>query len=268
MRETWQGTAQRAAVLLHSVHQIAGVCALIVLIGVTVNCGGVSRAQITTQGLYIGAASIAGTQNSFSALVLPNGKLYAIYDSSNSGVGSLFGQGVVNSGNYEVDNLLILYSGKKYTGSLTGNQQGSEFEGSVNSPSQDISWSFYGNTPSSTQYVFNTPAALTAVGGSWSAVARTAIQYYGSSLAEDGLAVSADGEFEGPQASPGGCSYAGTFTPDATYNYYDVALAYSGSCPTFQVSGVGVVTVPTASTGVKVLTVILDDGEAFTVSKP
>jgi hypothetical protein len=238
----------------------------------TVGCGGISSSSSPAQGFYVGTAVIGGVQNVFDAILLPNGQLFALYDSATQGFGTFNGQGATTDGNYIISNLGILPPGAVFegVGSLEGTQQGSELEGSVTIPAENLKWGFYAQPPASTSYIYNTPGQLTAVAGKWKAGLWTTSGNYGSgygtaSIGESGLQIDQTGSFSSGQA-PDTCNYSGSLTPDSAHNFYDVSVTYSGSCPTLQLIGVGVVTVSNPLTGTKQLQVVLNDGEGFVAS--
>jgi hypothetical protein len=232
------------------------------------SCGGISTPPSPTQGLYVGTAEIGGVQNTFQAIILPNGLLYASYNSTTQGFGTVAsGQITVAGGNY-TSNLNILTPGALYqtTGAMVANQQGTVLEGTVNVPTQNTAWSFGGSVPASTSYLYNTPAQLSAVAGAWQAGLWTTGYNRNDNVARSGLQVNGSGAFSNAQQSPQTCNYNGTFTPDATHNFYNVSLTYSGSCPSETMTGVGVVTITNTQTGAKQLQVVLNDGEGFIVN--
>lgn len=172
------------------------------------------------QGVYSGTSS---TGSSFSSIVLPNDKFYAIYGSVSGNLflisGFIFGQGTSNNGTYTASVTDINSAAATATGSITATYtQGSSISGKLTESSTTIT--FTGSPNPSSSYKYNQAATLSEIAGTWS----------GDAL--DGLSVTvtinSDGTFSGSDSA--GCSFSGTISADSSgKNFFDVSVTFGAS---------------------------------------
>ena len=200
-------------------HKIA---ALLVLSLLMAGCGGSSGSSSPTpQGVYSGPTTLGTTLEN---IVLPNGKLYALYGNTSGNVftvqGLIAGQGNSNNGTYTSSPTDYYYTGATYPWSLTASYViGSSFNGTYSSGG--LSETFTGTVIPN--FSFNTPALLSNVTGNtgtWTGVlldGESATAIFNSS-----------GNFAGLTGS--GCDFSGTITPDGSNdNFFDVSFSFGGS---------------------------------------
>jgi hypothetical protein len=224
--------------------------------------------------MYVGTAQIQGVQNTFQAIILPSGLLFATYNSATQGFGTVVSgpMTVTDGGSSSVYTSTVdifgAGSGSLYgtTGTFFATYQGVELEGTVSIPSQNVTWTFGSEIPASTSYTYKTPAQLSEIVGTWQAGAWIPGYNRNDNIAEFGLQINTSGAFSNTPQSPQSCNYDGTLTPDPSHNFYNVSLSYSGSCPSATMTGAGVVTTSTSQAAAKQLQVVLDDGEGFIVN--
>jgi len=201
------------------------------LIGSLMGCGGGGGSSATTtppapviakaQGLFQGTTS-AGT--SLEGIVLDDGSFWGLYgtQSGNSLLINGFDTGQVTSSNNAFSMTYTDFpnpGGSSIQGSGSGTYTTTSLTGSITE--NGITQSFSLTSPQTTAYIYNTPAVISTVTGTWS----------GSLLdGETGtVTVMADGTFVG--IASGGCAYSGTFAPRPSgVNVFNVILNF-GTAP-------------------------------------
>jgi len=193
--------------------------ALLVLSLLMAGCGGSNGSSSPApQGVYSGPTTLGTTLES---IVLPNGKLYALYGNTSGNVftvqGLIAGQGNSNNGTFTASPTDYYYTGATYPWSLAATYViGSSFNGTYSSGG--LSETFTGTVIPN--FSFNTPALLSNVTGTWSGAlldgeSATAI-------------INSSGNFAGLTAS--GCDFSGAMTPDGSNdNFFDVSFSFGGS---------------------------------------
>lgn len=171
------------------------------------------------EGYYQGTVS---TGQQFQLLMLENDQFYSLIGNTDAQgvfrVVSLFeGKGVSNNGSFSASNIKeYSNNGQVVAGTLSASYSPKvSITGSASAAGGSAS--FTGTAPATANYIYETPATLGSVSGSWS----------GASL--DGAAlnfsVSAAGAISGTVAS--GCTFTGTSTPRASgKNVLDVAVTF------------------------------------------
>jgi hypothetical protein len=195
------------------------ITALLVLSLLMAGCGGSSGSSSPApQGVYSGPTTLGTTLES---IVLPNGKLYALYGNTSGNVftvqGLVAGQGKSNNGTYTSSPTDYYYTGATYPWTLTASYViGSSFNGAYSAGG--LSETFTGSVIPN--FSFNTPALLSKVTGTWSGAlmdGESATAIFNSS-----------GNFAGVSTS--GCDFSGTITPDSSNdNFFDVSFSFGGS---------------------------------------
>jgi hypothetical protein len=199
--------------------------------------GGVNYAG-QAQGIYSGTASSGYT---FSTIVLPNDKFYAIYGTVSGNqlllFGMITGQGTSGSSTYTASVTDFLSTGGVKSGSLTASDvPGSSLNGTLTENGTMTTFTGTSVLGSPFDYgtiSFETPASLSTISGTWT----------GTLL--DGMTttvtISSSGSVTG---SSSGCSFTGTVAPDSSKkNFFDVSLTFGGSpCafPNQTATGIGV----------------------------
>ena len=233
--------------------KIAAALLGILLLLFAVSCGGggsLTTTSTTTptttqstagkaQGVYSGTSSNGW---SFSSIVLPNDKYYAIYGNQSSSVfliyGMMTGQGTSTSNTaYTATVNDYYYTGSVTTGTVNATYvAGTSISGTIVEGASTLS--FTGTAPATSDFNYNAPASLSAVAGAWTGSALD-----GSSGT---LNVSSTGSITG---SLSGCSVTGTVTPDSAKNFYNVSITFgpspcllpgqtaTGIAITYQISG-------------------------------
>lgn len=172
------------------------------------------------QGVWSGTSSSGA---SLSIVSLENGDTYSMFGTVSSGVLSVVG--------FDEGNLTV--SGSTVSGTLTEYlNNGTSYSGALNgtvstntSISGTTTWSggtttFSATPTSSTNYVYNTPAVISDVVGSW-----TGSMLNGTAAT---ITVASNGAVTG---SNSGCTFTGTVTPRASgKNVFDVSITF-GAAP-------------------------------------
>jgi hypothetical protein len=234
-------------------------------------CGGITPPPTPAAGLYVGTAQIQGVENTFQAIILPDGSLFASYNSDTQGFGTVVsGPMTVTDGNSSstyASSVGIFTAGDLYpaTGTFFATEQGLELEGTVSIPSENVTWTFGADVPAATAYTYNEPAQLSEIVGTWQAGDWTPGYNNGDNIARFGLQIDTSGAFSNTPQSPQSCNYNGSLTPDPSHNFYNVSVTYSGSCSAQTFTGTGVVTNSASPAGAKQLQVVLYYGEGFIV---
>ena len=191
------------------------------------------------EGVYEGSSSSGYVLN---ILVLENDEVYALYGNTSGGTlyvsGFNWAQGSSSNGSYTSSIAKDYYNtGAVTSGSVTASYvANTSFNGTATGNGQSIG--FTSAPPTNSNYVYNTPAVLSTITGSWG----------GSTLfGESGtLTVAANGtlnaSFTGSYA--GTCTATGSATPRASgKNVFDISLTFGASpcgLPGATVSGVAV----------------------------
>jgi hypothetical protein len=197
------------------------------------NAGGGGSYAGQAQGVYSGTVS---SGFSFSTIVLPNDKFYAIYG-TNSGdalllFGLVTGQGTSGNGTYTASVTDYLHTGSINNGSISATYvAATSLNGSLTENGTAIT--FIGTSEPTSSFNFNTSASLSAITGTWS----------GTLL--DGMTTTATISSNGTvSGSSSGCSFSGTVVPDSSNkNFFDVSLTFGPSpcsLPNQTATGIGV----------------------------
>lgn len=200
------------------------------------NSGGNNGSTTTTgqaQGVYSGTTSLNYT---FSSIVLPNDKFYAIYGTVSNNTlllyGMVTGQGKSDAGTYTANVTDFFYTGVTFSGSIDASYvPGSSFDGTYTEPG--TSETYTGTALPASDFDYNTPASVSDITGTWNGGLLD-----GSSAT---VTITSSGSVSG---SDSGCSFSGTVTADnSNKNFFDVSLTFGGSpclLPNQTATGVGV----------------------------
>ena len=171
------------------------------------------------QGVYSGTTSSGHT---FSTIVLPTDKFYAIYGTVSGNTlllsGLATGQGTSGNGTYTASVTDFTYTGAISSGSVSATYvAATSLNGSLTESGNAIT--FTGTSEPASSFTYNTPASLSAITGTWT----------GTLL--DGMTttvtINSNG---GVSGSSSGCSFSGTVAPDSSNkNFFDVSLTFGPS---------------------------------------
>jgi len=171
------------------------------------------------QGVYSGTTS---TGYSFSTIVLPTDKFYAIYGTVSGNTlllnGLVTGQGTSGNGTYTASVTDYTYTGATSSGTVSANYvAATSLNGSLTEGGNSMTFTGTSVPPSS--FTYNTSASISAITGTWT----------GTLL--DGMTttvtISSNG---GVSGSSSGCSFSGTVAPDSSNkNFFDVSLTFGAS---------------------------------------
>lgn len=160
-------------------------------------------------------------------LALENDEVYALYGTgSNSALtvtGFNWAQGASSNGTYTSSTAKdYSYTGAVASGSIAASYvANTSFNGTFSSNGQQVG--FISAPPTNTAYVYNTPANLNTIAGSWS----------GSTLSGSSgtMTVAVNGSSGGLSARfTGNCTATGTITPRASgKNVFDISLTFGPS---------------------------------------
>lgn len=200
------------------------------------------------QGYYTGSFSSTNFPNGkFDNLVLDDDSYYALYGNRDTNTGAFVVYGLIqgngialNDGTFSSSNLKdYFFDGQVFNGSLTATYQpGATFRGTVLESGQSIALSGLAPTAGSTNYIYNTPAVLSTITGSWS----------GTNLggAAQAFTVFASGALSGTDAN--GCGYSGSILPRSSgKNVFNVNLTINRSTACGISSGIIASGIATAS---------------------
>jgi hypothetical protein len=197
--------------------------------------GGNTAGQV--QGIYSGTVSSGYT---FTTIVLPNDKFYAVYGTVTGKTLSLFGlvagQGTSSGGTYTASVTDYFYTGAVNSGSINAKYGTGDLNGSLTENVTALTFTGTALPPTSPfDYgtLFDDPASLSAISGTWT----------GTLL--DGMTITATISSSGSvTGSSSGCSFTGAVAPDSSkLNFFNVSLTFGGSPCAFQnqtATGVGV----------------------------
>lgn len=217
-------------------HQILSVLPLVMLTACGGD-GGSSTAPVTPpatlQGAYVGTNSAGVVYNT---LILEDGSFYSFYGNIFAfgllvnGVAS--GQTTSSNGSWNVT-YNDFPNGTFYaSGTGSGTYTDSSMTGSNTENGQERTFTLY--PPSSTAYIYNTPAQISSITGYW----------YGSATdgSSNNWVINADGTFSALSST--GCTYTGTFTPrPSNVNVFNVTMTLGPSpcaVPGLVISGVAI----------------------------
>ena len=185
------------------------------------------------QGVYSGLSSNGYT---YSTIVLPSDKFYAIYGSLSGNTLLLFGlvtgQGSSGNGTYTASVTDFFISGAPNSGSVNATYvAGSGLNGTLTENATTTT--FTGNAEPASSFTYNTAASLSAITGSWTGTLLDGMNTT--------VTINSDGSLTG---SSSGCSLSGTVAPDSSNkNFFDVSLTFGPSpcsTPNLNVTGVAV----------------------------
>jgi hypothetical protein len=181
--------------------------------------GGSTSYAGQAQGVYSGTSS---SGYSFSTIVLPNDKFYAIYGTTTGNFFNVYGMiaGQGKSGTDTITGSLTdyLFNGQTFADTLTATDvPGASISGTITENGMPIT--FNGTALATSSFNYNTAASISAISGTWN----------GSLL--DGTAtdvtINSNGTVSGSNL---GCSFSGTVAADTSgKNFYDVSLTFGAS---------------------------------------
>ena len=181
--------------------------------------GGSTNYAGQAQGVYSGTTS---SGYSFSTIVLPTDKFYAIYGTVSGNTLLLFGlvtgQGTSGNGTYTASVTDFIRTGAISSGNVSANYvAATSLNGSLTENGNSIT--FTGTSQPVSSFNNNTPASLSAITGTWT----------GTLL--DGMTttvtITSNGTVTG---SSSGCSFSGTVAADSSNkNFFDVSLTFGPS---------------------------------------
>jgi hypothetical protein len=206
----------------------SGILSAVVIIGLAGCGGGSHHSQPPLEGAFEGSFS-NGVQ--FSNLVLEDGTFWSAYGLSSDNIQG-FSTGQLNSidGKFTVTLTNFAQPGNNpQPGNGSGTYTSSTMAGTVTQSGQSLT--FNATTPSTKNYIYQTPSSITAVVGAWS----------GRLLdkEEASITILADGIFSGSTSD--GCQFTGKFETNDV-NVFDVSLTYGGApCafPAENATGIG-----------------------------
>ena len=175
------------------------------------------------QGVYTGSFSSVGFPvGRFSTLVLDNDEIWTLYGEEGSNgelivYGLIQGQGASNRGSFTSSALRdYSFNGDSASGSINATYTvGSTFSGTVSSAGQSVSFAGVVPAPGVSSYVYNTPAVLSDITGTWSGTSMGGVN--------SSYTISAGGTFSG--VNEFGCGFSGTIAPRSSgKNVFDVTL--------------------------------------------
>jgi len=185
------------------------------------------------QGVYSGTSS---NGYSFSTIVLPNDKFYAIYGTASGNslllYGLVTGQGTSGSGTYTASVTDFFYTGATNSGSISASYvAATSLNGSITENGTAIT--FTGTSEPASSFTYNTSASLSAITGTW-----TGTLLDGTTTT---VTINSNGSVSG---SSSGCSFSGTVAADSSNkNFFDVSLTFGPSpclLPNQTSTGIGV----------------------------
>jgi hypothetical protein len=197
------------------------------------NGGGGGNYAGHAQGVYSGTSSNGYT---FSTIVIPDDKFYAIYGTGSGNTLLLFGvvtgQGSSGNGTYTASVTDFFYTRATNSGSVNATYvAGSSLNGTLTENA--IATTFTGNAEPASSFTYNTAASLSAITGSW-----TGTLLDGTTTT---VTINSNGSVSG---SSSGCSFSGTVGPDiSNKNFFDVSWRFGASpcsLPNLFVTGVAV----------------------------
>jgi hypothetical protein len=209
-----------------------------------VGCGGYGSSSSNSGGgggNYTGQAqgAYSGTTSSgfsFTTIVLPNDKFYAIYGTVSGNVlmlqGMITGQGASGISTYTANVTDFLFSGLVNTGTINATfMPGSNLNGTLTEGGTMTT--FNGASLPASTFNYKTPALVSAVSGAWTGSLLTG--------APATVSIGTSGSVTGTSQ---GCSFSGTVAADSSNkNFYDVSLTFGASpclLPNQTASGIGV----------------------------
>jgi hypothetical protein len=205
---------------------LCAIAALLAGCGITSSTSGGNTSYAgQAQGVYSGTTSNA---SSFVSIVLPNDKYYEIYGTlagnPYSVSGLVTGQGASGNGTFAAAVTDFSYTGQAAFDNLTASVVPGSSVGGTLIPTGNVSGvSFSGTSLPASSFVYNTPASLAQISGSW-----TGTLLDGTSTT---LSISSSGSVTG---SASGCTLTGTAAADSSNkNFFDVSLAFGRSPCTF-----------------------------------
>jgi hypothetical protein len=171
------------------------------------------------QGVYSGTTS---SGFSFSTIVLPNDKFYAIYGTVSGNTlllsGLVTGQGTSGNGTYTASVTDFTHPGTISSGSVSATfVAATSLNGSLTESGNAIT--FTGTAEPASSFTYNTPASLSAITGTWT----------GTLL--DGMTTTATINSNGSvSGSSSGCSFSGTVAADSSNkNFFDASITFGPS---------------------------------------
>jgi len=195
--------------------------------------GGGNNYAGQAQGVYSGTTS---SGFSFSTIVLPNDKFYAIYGTVSGNAlllsGLVTGQGTSGNATYTASVTDYVNTGAINSGSISATYvAATSLNGSLTENGTAIT--FTGTSEPASSFNYNTSASLSAITGTWT----------GTLL--DGMTTTVTIDSNGNvSGSSSGCSFSGTVAADSSNkNFFDVSLTFGASpcsLPNQTATGIGV----------------------------
>jgi hypothetical protein len=171
------------------------------------------------QGVYSGTTSSGYT---FSTIVLPTDKFYAIYGTVSGNTllltGLVTGQGTSGNGTYTASVTDFTHTGAISSGSVSATYvAAASLNGSLTESGNAIT--FTGTSEPASSFTYNTSASLSAITGTWTGTLLDGMTTTGT--------INSNGSVSG---SSSGCSFSGTVAPDSSNkNFFDVSLTFGPS---------------------------------------
>jgi len=214
---------------------------------------------VSAEGVYRGSVSGSSTSSAFSAIVLEDGQVWALYGNNTGGTlfvrGLVQGQGVSNGTRFTSSVLNDFGSSPPTTGLLdVAYVPGASLNGTLSIGGQSVTLASADSA--ATSYSYDTPALPASVAGSWTLSSTS-----GNTLS---ISVDAAGAFTG--TATGGCALSGSIVPRPSgKNVYNVRLSLGGSpcaLPNSTGAGIGIFSTPTPGTRQLIIAVV-DSSRTF-----
>jgi len=171
------------------------------------------------QGVYSGTTTSGYT---FSTIVLPTDKFYAIYGTVSGNTllltGLVTGQGTSGNGTYTASVTDFTHTGAISSGNVSANYvAATSLNGTLTESGNAIT--FTGTAEPASSFTYNTSASLSAITGTWTGTLLDGMSTTGT--------INSNGSVSG---SSSGCSFSGTVAPNSSNkNFFDVSLTFGPS---------------------------------------
>ena len=181
--------------------------------------GGSGNYAGQAQGVYSGTTTSGYT---FSTIVLPTDKFYAIYGTVSGNTllltGLVTGQGTSGNGTYTASVTDFTHTGAISSGNVSANYvAATSLNGTLTESGNAIT--FTGTAEPASSFTYNTSASLSAIRGTWTGTLLDGMSTTGT--------INSNGSVSG---SSSGCSFSGTVAPNSSNkNFFDVSLTFGPS---------------------------------------
>ena len=226
-------------------------------------CGGGGDSGATAgpsaEGAYSGAITGSSTSSAFSAVVLEDGQVWALYGNAIGGglvVGGIVqGQGISNNGTFTSTTIKDFGYLPPVAGTLDATYvAGASIQGTVTAGGGSIGLS--GSAIPSTSFNYNTPALVSNIAGNWTLSSTS-----GNTIA---LNIASNGTFTG--TATGGCTLSGSVAARPSgKNIFNVQLTNGPApcaLPGFQGNGIGIYTA-LASGAHQLIVAVIDSSRTY-----